>query len=96
MKMFWQTDYTDLGPFRAIKRSSLERLDMQDPDYGWTIEMQVKAAQQELKVAEIPVSYRNRRAGKSKVSGSLIGSYKAGKAILGYIFLAKLREMKTK
>lgn len=74
--------YTDLGPFRAIRRSALERLGMRDTNFGWTIEMQVKAVQRGLRIAEVPVAYRNRRAGQSKISGSLIGSAAAGAKIL--------------
>ncbi|HSC77555.1 MAG TPA: glycosyltransferase family 2 protein, partial [Candidatus Acidoferrales bacterium] len=60
--------YTDLGPFRAIRRQSLEALGMQDTNFGWTVEMQVKALKRGLRVAEVPVSYR-RRLGQSKISG---------------------------
>lgn len=93
VRLFWGVRYTDLGPFRAIRREALERLGMVDPDFGWTIEMQVKAAQQGLEVAEMPVAARVRRAGKSKVSGTLMGSYRAGKRILGYVFEAKFKEL---
>jgi glycosyltransferase involved in cell wall biosynthesis len=74
--------YTDLGPFRAIRRASLESLGMSDRDYGWTIEMQIKAAQRGLRIEEIPVESRVRRAGRSKVSGSILGSAAAGGKIL--------------
>ncbi len=74
--------YTDLGPFRAIRRESLETLEMRDRDYGWTIEMQIKAARRGLRVVEVPVSYRRRAAGRSKVSGSLWGGMAAGVKIL--------------
>jgi glycosyltransferase involved in cell wall biosynthesis len=73
--------YTDLGPFRAIRIGALKRLDMVDRDYGWTVEMQVKAVQRGLKIVEIPVSYR-KRIGKSKVSGTISGSIRAGVKIL--------------
>jgi glycosyltransferase involved in cell wall biosynthesis len=76
--------YTDLGPFRAIRRDALERLKMQDRNYAWTVEMQVKALQQGLRVIEIPVSYR-KRIGKSKVSGTISGTIKAGVKILWMI-----------
>jgi glycosyltransferase involved in cell wall biosynthesis len=92
VKLFWGVGYTDLGPFRAIRREALEQLSMNDPDFGWTIEMQVKAATRGLRVIEMPVSCRVRRAGRSKVSGTVLGSYRAGKTILGYVFGAKLRE----
>jgi glycosyltransferase involved in cell wall biosynthesis len=94
VRLLWRVRYTDLGPFRAVRRPALERLEMRDPDFGWTIEMQVKAAQRGLKVTEIPVTYRNRRAGQSKVSGNLMGSFRAGKRILGYVLAAKLGELR--
>lgn len=93
VRILWGIRYTDLGPFRAIRRPAYDALTMSDPDFGWTIEMQVKAAQQGLRIAEVPVSYRPRRAGKSKVSGTLRGSYGAGKRILGYVAAAKLGEL---
>ncbi len=73
--------FTDLGPFRAIYREALERLHMADPNYGWTVEMQVKAAQQKLRVSEVPVHYRP-RVGRSKISGTIKGSILAGLKIL--------------
>ena len=77
--------FTDLGPFRAIRYQRLLQLDMADRDYGWTVEMQVKAARRGLRCCEIPVSYR-RRIGVSKISGTVIGSIKAGYKILWTIF----------
>jgi glycosyltransferase involved in cell wall biosynthesis len=74
--------YTDLGPFRAIRRDALERLHMRDRNYGWTIEMQVRALQERLRVLEVPVSYRRRAAGVNKVSGNLKASILAGVKIL--------------
>jgi hypothetical protein len=74
--------YTDLGPFRAIRRSGLDRLGMRDTNFGWTIEMQVKAVQRGLRITEAPVAYRKRQAGQSKISGSLLGSAAAGAKIL--------------
>jgi len=91
VRLFWGVRYTDLGPFRVITRDAFRRLEMADPDFGWTIEMQVKAAQQGMKVEEIPVRRLVRAAGKSKVSGSIRGSFLAGKVILGYVFAAKFR-----
>ena len=69
--------FTDLGPFRAIKQESLSKLSMKDKTYGWTVEMQIKAVKNSLKYMEVPVSYKS-RIGKSKVSGTIIGSIKAG------------------
>lgn len=77
--------YTDLGPFRAIRRASLERLEMRDPNFGWTAEMQVKAVKHGLRVEEIPVSYR-RRIGRSKISGTFKGTALAGLKISWTIF----------
>lgn len=76
--------YTDLGPFRAIRRSTLERIGMRDRRFGWTVEMQVRALQVGARVLELPVSYR-KRIGKSKISGTLSGSAKAGWGILSTI-----------
>lgn len=76
---------TDLGPFRAISRPALARLDMRDRGYGWTIEMQLKAARRGLRYTEIPVPYRPRVAGMSKVSGSLKGAVGASCKILALL-----------
>jgi glycosyltransferase involved in cell wall biosynthesis len=73
---------TDLGPFRAIRWEALERLGMVDPNYGWTIEMQVKASRHRLRVTEVDVANHPRRAGVSKVSGSLRGAVGAGYKII--------------
>jgi len=78
------TEATDLGPFRAITATALRRLDMRDRDFGWTVEMQVKARRRGLRVREVPVDYRP-RIGRSKVSGTLAGSVRAGAKILGTI-----------
>lgn len=81
MRLFWNADYTDLGPFRAIDYRSLEAIGMEDRNFGWTVEMQIKAIAAGLRVMEIPVPYR-RRIGKSKISGTISGSVKAGAKIL--------------
>ena len=83
--MLFKLHYTDLGPFRAISYSALMKLDMQDTTFGWTVEMQVKAAKQALKTCEVPVSYR-RRIGVSKITGTLKGTLAAGWKILFTIF----------
>jgi len=85
LKLIYRANFTDLGPFRAIKFDKLLELNMQDMNYGWTVEMQVKAAKHKLSFTEVPVSYRN-RIGKSKVSGTLKGSILAGYKILYTIF----------
>lgn len=74
--------FTDLGPFRAITWSGLRRIEMEDRNYGWTVEMQLKAARAGLRCAEIPVRYRRRAAGKSKVTGSVRGTIGASVKIL--------------
>ncbi|NUM66068.1 glycosyltransferase family 2 protein [candidate division KSB1 bacterium] len=85
MKLFWGARYTDLGPFRAIAMPALKRLNMQDRDYGWTVEMQIKAARAGLRVQEMPVRYR-KRIGVSKVSGTVKGVVLASYKILWTIF----------
>jgi glycosyltransferase involved in cell wall biosynthesis len=82
MRMFFGARYTDLGPFRVIRRDALERLQMRDTNFGWTIEMQIKAHCLGLKVVEIPVNYRKRIAGESKISGTFAGTVRAGCKIL--------------
>jgi glycosyltransferase involved in cell wall biosynthesis len=82
MRLFFGARYSDLGPFRAIRRSALDSLRMRDTNFGWTIEMQIKAHRHGLRTVEIPVRYRRRAAGQSKVSGNLRGSILAGAKIL--------------
>jgi glycosyltransferase involved in cell wall biosynthesis len=91
LRLFQGVRFTDLGPFRAIRRDALERLGMCDTNYGWTIEMQIKAARHKLRVKEIPVNYRRRRAGQSKISGTLRGTISAGTKIIWTIFRYSLR-----
>lgn len=85
MKLFYGIKFTDLGPFRAIRFSSLLDLDMQDKTYGWTVEMQLKAAKKNIRCLEVPVRYR-KRIGFSKISGTLKGTILAGYKILYTIF----------
>ena len=73
---------TDLGPLRAIRREALEKLAMADPGFGWNIEMHIKAHAAGLRVAEVPVHYRRRRHGQSKISGTLRGTLGAGFKII--------------
>lgn len=77
--------YTDMGPFRAIRRSAFEQLAMSEMTYGWNLEMQIRAAQHKLRILEIPVNYRCRIGGVSKVSGNLGASLKAATRILGVV-----------
>jgi len=85
MRILWGAKFTDLGPFRAIRRSALESLRMSDRGYGWTVEMQIAAIKAGLRVREVAVSYR-RRIGKSKISGTVRGVAGAGSKILYVIF----------
>ena len=85
IKILFDVSYTDLGPFRAIRYRALRDLNMRDKTFGWTVEMQVKAAKQALKIQEMPVSYR-KRIGVSKITGTLKGTLKAGWKILFTIF----------
>jgi hypothetical protein len=81
VRLIWGVRYTDLGPFRAIRCDALDQLAMQDRDFGWTIEMQVRAAKQRLRIAEVATGYR-RRIGISKISGTIRGVVLAGTKIL--------------
>ena len=81
MRVFFGVRYTDLGPFRAIDYRKLRELRMEDQNFGWTIEMQIKAAKHSLRFIEVPVPYR-KRIGHSKISGTLTGTFKAGYKIL--------------
>ncbi len=85
MRRIWGAHYTDLGPFRAIRRSTLLALDLRNHRFGWTIEMQIRAHRQGCLVAEVPVDYRRRLHGKSKISGTVRGVVLAGWHILGTI-----------
>lgn len=85
MKLFFNSTFTDLGPFRAIKYDKLLALQMEDKTYGWTVEMQLKALKKKYTYVEIPVKYRN-RIGVSKVSGTVKGAIFAGVKILTWIF----------
>jgi len=89
IRMLYGVRMTDLGPFRAIRWDRLLALKMADPDFGWTVEMQVKAARAGLGYREVPVSYR-KRIGRSKISGTVSGSVRAGWKILYTIFRLRL------
>ena len=86
IRWFYSYRFSDLGPFRAIRWDKLLELEMADRNFGWTVEMQVKAAKQKLRCTEIPVRYRKRAGGKSKVSGTLKGAVLAGIKIIVTIF----------
>jgi glycosyltransferase involved in cell wall biosynthesis len=85
MRILLGAHFTDLGPFRAIRYSSLLELEMQDKTYGWTVEMQLKAVKKGLRYCEVPVDYRN-RIGFSKISGTVKGTVLAGYKIITTIF----------
>lgn len=77
LRLLYRVTYTDMGPFRAVTREALINLQMREQTYGWNLEMQMRAAQSGLRILEIPVSYRKRTGGESKVAGSLSGSLRA-------------------
>lgn len=85
IRLFYRVKFTDLGPFRAIKSDNLELLKMSDKTYGWTIEMQIKAAKQKMQFCEVPVNYK-KRVGVSKVSGTVKGTVLAGIKIIFAVF----------
>lgn len=91
MSVIYNSTFTDLGPFRAIKYSKLLELKMEDKTYGWTVEMQLKILRKKMCYQEIPVNYRN-RIGVSKVSGTIKGAIFAGVKILGWIFKYSLKK----
>jgi glycosyltransferase involved in cell wall biosynthesis len=85
-RLIWHVRYTDLGPLRIIRRDALQRLALRERGFGWNVEMQARAARLGLRVTEIPVSYRRRQYGKSEISGTLAGSFRAGARILWTIY----------
>ena len=89
LRLIYGQKVTDLGPFRAIRYECLKALGMRDRGFGWTVEMQARAARKGLRVVEVPVSYR-RRIGKSKITGNLVNSIRAGYTILATIFKVAL------
>ena len=82
LRLLYGVRYTDMSPFRAIRRDALERLDMREQTYGWNLEMQMKVARAALRVLEIPVNHRRRAGGESKVSGTFRGTFVAGTRIV--------------
>jgi glycosyltransferase involved in cell wall biosynthesis len=80
--MVWRVHYTDLGPLRILRRKALDRLNLRDRTYGWNVEMQARAAQLRFRVCELPVRYSRRLRGRSKISGTILGSARAGVRIL--------------
>ncbi len=97
IRLGWGYRFTDLGPFRAIRRSSLATIDMQDRAYGWTIEMQIRSVELGLRIREVPVTHRNRRHGRSKISGTVRGVLLAAYWIIrtcGVLWLTKGRRLR--
>lgn len=90
IRLFWRARFTDLGPMRAIRWDVLQHMNMQDTTFGWTVEMQIKAARMHVRCTEVPVDYR-RRIGSSKISGTLKGTLLAGTKILSTIAKNVLR-----
>ncbi len=86
----WRARYSDLGPFRAIRRSALQSLELRDRNFGWTVEMQIKAVRRGLRIQEVSTSYRH-RIGHSKISGTFSGAVGAGAKILFVILRSRLQ-----
>ncbi|HSH37369.1 MAG TPA: glycosyltransferase family 2 protein [Chthoniobacterales bacterium] len=93
IRIGWGHHYADLGPLRLIRREALDRISMRDRGFGWTVEMQVRALEIGLRICEVPVRYRSRRGGKSKISATVSGTLRAGAVIVTTIcrlFVIKL------
>ncbi|MEY2482481.1 MAG: hypothetical protein QOK24_1009 [Verrucomicrobiota bacterium] len=86
LRILYGARYTDMGPFRAIRRDALERLGMKEKTYGWNLEMQMRAARAGLRILEVPVNHRCRTGGESKVSGTFRGTFVAGLRIIATLF----------
>ena len=95
IRLLWGAAVTDLGPYRAIRAQALQRLDMQDRAYGWTVEMQVKAIQHSMRIVEVPVDALRRRFGRSKVGGTVRGVVGASAGILSMIAWLHWREVRA-
>lgn len=90
LRLLYGVSYTDMCPFRAIRREALERLEMKEQTYGWNLEMQMRAARAGLRILEVPVNHRCRAGGESKVSGTLRGTFVAGARIIATLFRVAL------
>src|SRR5207247_6038520 len=93
MSMLYGVRYTDMCPFRAIRRDALEKLSMKEETYGWNLEMQMRAARAGLRILEIPVNHRRRAGGESKVSGTFRGTFVAGARILATLVRVALEKL---
>ena len=92
MQLLYGVRYTDMCPFRAIRRDALATLEMREKTYGWNLEMQMKAARSGLRILEIPVNHRHRTGGESKVSGTFRGTFVAGTRIIATLFRVAVGE----
>jgi glycosyltransferase involved in cell wall biosynthesis len=95
LHMLYGVRFTDMGPFRAIRRDALDRLQLREETYGWPLEMQMKAARAGLRIVEVPVDYRRRAGGQSKIAGTVFGSIKAASRILFTLARIALDRQKT-
>jgi glycosyltransferase involved in cell wall biosynthesis len=86
LRLFYGVSYSDMCPFRAIRRDALEKLGMKETTYGWNLEMQMRAARARLRILEVPVNHRCRTGGESKVSGTFRGTFVAGARIIATLF----------
>jgi hypothetical protein len=94
LSILYGVRYTDMCPFRAIRRDALEKLSMREKSYGWNLEMQMKAARGALRILEVPVNHRCRTGGVSKVSGTLRGTFVAGVRIIATLLRIALERRK--
>ncbi|HEV2912910.1 MAG TPA: glycosyltransferase family 2 protein [Pyrinomonadaceae bacterium] len=94
LRLIYGVRYTDMCPFRAIRRDCLERLGMREETYGWNLEMQMRAAREGLRILELPVDHRCRIGGESKVSGTLTGTLRAGTRILATLARVALEKQR--
>ena len=90
LHLLYGVGYSDMCPFRAIRRDALEKLSMKEATYGWNLEMQMRAARAQLHILEVPVNHRCRTGGESKVSGTLRGTFVAGARIIATLFRVAL------
>jgi len=93
LRLLYGVRYTDMCPFRAIRRDALARLGMCEQTYGWNLEMQMKAARAGLRILEVPVNHRHRTGGESKVSGTLRGTFVAGTRIVTTLLRVALEKL---
>ena len=94
LRLLYGVRYSDMCPFRAIRRSALEKLGMKESTYGWNLEMQMRAARARLRILEVPVNHRCRTGGESKVSGTLRGTFVAGVRIVATLFRVAMERKK--